>query len=170
LRAASAAEKGDAATTEPTAEKSHASTAESTAASNGHRHPLTFPRLTIALMLVFSFAGFHNLATAMHSRTIDTALTFFGPCFLAALLVASLMLHVTLSLPRVLHGSNSWYLVSAYRYGGLIFFPCTCTALGFASWYYKGLPLNPGVYAAGHWATALYVGVGKILEQSLLSS
>jgi hypothetical protein len=43
-------------------------------------------------------------------------------------------------------------------------------ALGFAMWYYKGLPLNLGVYAAGHWATALYVGVGEVLEQSLSSS
>jgi hypothetical protein len=37
-------------------------------------------------------------------------------------------------------------------------------------WYYKGLPLNSGVYAAEHWATALYVDVGEVLEQSLSSS
>lgn len=165
LTAESTAEKGHAATAESTAEECHTSTTESTT-EHSHRHSSTLPRLTIALMLIFSSAGFFDLATAIYSETIETALAFFGPCFLAALLVTSLMLHVALSLPRVLHGSNSQYLVSAYRNGGLIVSPCTCTALGFASWYYKGLPLDPGVYAAGHWATALYVGVGEILEQS----
>jgi hypothetical protein len=91
---------------EPTAEKSHALTAES-ATDNGHGHLSTSSRLTIALMLILSFIGFFNLATTMYSGTIETALTFFGPCFLVALIVAGLILHVALSAPRMLHGSNS---------------------------------------------------------------
>ncbi|KAM0706401.1 hypothetical protein Q7P35_005727 [Cladosporium inversicolor] len=77
LREASMAEKGHTLTAEPSAEKSHASTAESTAEHN-HRPSSTLPRLTIALMLVFSSAGFFDLATALYSETIETALTFFG--------------------------------------------------------------------------------------------
>lgn len=154
LRAASAAEKGDASTPESTDDKSRA---------------LTLPRLTVVCMLIFSSAGFLGLAAALYSGDIDVTLSVFGPCFLVALIIAALMLHGALSVPRILYGSNSQYLVSVYREGGLIVFPCTCMALGFAMWYYKGLPLNPGVYIAGHWATALYVGIAEVLEQSLSS-
>jgi hypothetical protein len=106
LRAASAAEKGDASTAESTAEKSHALTAVFTA-DNGHRQPSTHPRLTTVIMLVLSSAGFYDLATAFQSGTIETALTFFGPSFIAALIIAALMLYGALSVPRTLHGSNS---------------------------------------------------------------
>jgi hypothetical protein len=58
-------------------------------------------------MLILSSIGFFDLATAMYSGTIETALTFFGPYSLTALIIASLMLHVALSAPRILHGSHS---------------------------------------------------------------
>jgi hypothetical protein len=132
LKAASAAEKGHAATAKSTSDNSHAPNKIS-------------PRLTTVCMLVLSFAGFRDLASALLSGTIETALSFFGPCFLTALMVAALMLRVATLLPNILHGSNRSYLVFAYRCGGLIVFPCACTALEFATWYCKGRPLYPGV-------------------------
>jgi hypothetical protein len=99
LRAAAAAEKGDASTAKSTAVKGDTSTAEF-ATDNSHRHPSTQPRLTTALMLALSIAGFYDLTTAFRSGTIEETLTFFGPCFLVALMVASLMLHGALKLRR----------------------------------------------------------------------
>lgn len=178
LRADSAAEKGHASTAEATVDESHPSTAISTT-DNGHastansaadnRHSPKPARLTITLMSIFLFAGSFNLALSLYSGTINSTLTFFGPCYLTALIVAASMLHGALSLPRKLHGSNGRRLVLAYRCVGLIVFPCTCMALWTAMWYYKGRPLYPGVYCAGHLASAVFVGVAEVLEQSLPS-
>jgi hypothetical protein len=152
---------------ESAAEKGHTLTSESTADNIQSPMPLRF---TTLYMLGCSFVVFVDLGVAIYSEKIDMALSFFGPCFLAALMVAALALHSALSLPRVLHGSHGRDLIFAYRCGGLYVLPCTCLALGFAMWYHKGRPLYPGVYAAGYWASALYMGVGEVLEQSLLSS
>ena len=151
------------------AEMGHASTTESTADVN---HPPTPFDETIAYshyMLFCSFIGFFDLGIVIYYSKIDAALAFFGPIFLTALIIAALMPRAVLSLPRKLHGSNGGYLVSAYRCGGLYVLPWTCLALAFAMWYYKDQPLYPGVYAAGYWASAVYVGVGEVLEQSLLA-
>jgi hypothetical protein len=57
-------------------------------------------------MLVFSSAGFFDLAAAIYSGDIDAALSVFGPCFLVALVIAALILHVALTVPRLSYGSN----------------------------------------------------------------
>lgn len=153
---------------ESAAEKGRVSTAES-AAEDSQGNTSTPLRATTFCTLAYSFTGFVDLGIALYSGNIDTALSFFGPCFLAALIIAALPLHGALSRPNMTCSPNSQNLVFAYRCGGCIIFPWICLALGFAMWYYKGRPLYPGVYAAGYWASALYMGVGEVLEQSLLS-
>ena len=100
------AERGRPSRAESAAEKGRVSTTES-AAEDGQGNPSPLRRSTIFCMLFFSIAGFSDLGNALYVGKIDTALSIFGPCFLAALVVAVLMLRVATLFPRVLRCSNS---------------------------------------------------------------